>query len=212
MTGPGAGDRVRAIVDRRGDEVVEGILNLRYIPSLDYIQVNVVVDRNIRSVRPDSVVCLEAGCVAPEALEAIDPLYGRPGWRPVRDLADAMASGLVPPAVDRVGGSWDDLFAALRSLAAPLLAGGWEVTDTWRDESWEYGDSVFYFFGRGDQTIELEYDEHGSLVGWPPGLSDPDAEDPDPPLFTIDDADAANAAEAFQGQGWLNLAPPKGEP
>lgn len=52
---------------------------------------------------------------------------------------------------------WDDLFGELARRAAPLLDAGWELVSTEREDSWEFGDSVFWDLERDGVCIELEY-------------------------------------------------------
>ena len=206
MTGPSprSGDRVRAVVDDREAETVEGILYIRYVPLLRYTQVNVIVDGKTRGVRPDSIEVLRAGEVAVEELEASDPIVGDGGWRRVVDLDQAKDEGLLSPQTERAGGTWDDLFAALRERALPLLQAGWTVTGTDREASVEFGDSVFYDLRRGSTVLNIEYYEHGQLVAYPGGEM-PHAQDGEPtdPFFSIYDSTPASSRAAFDEQGWL---------
>lgn len=72
-----------------------------------------------------------------------DPLQADAGWRRITDLDSAIAEGLVHPARERAGGSWADLHFRLEGLVAPMLAVGWRIVGRDRDESAEFGDSVF---------------------------------------------------------------------
>ena len=94
---PRTGDRVRAERSHRDATPVTGILHLRFIPSLNYVQVNVVLDsgRSV-SVDPQSVGVVEAGVVPVEELEANDPVVSDPGWRRVIDLDGATSRGPRP--------------------------------------------------------------------------------------------------------------------
>lgn len=150
---PRSGDRVRAVVDDRDAETVEGILHIRHVPSLRYAQVNVIVNGEVRDVRPDSIEVLRAGEIAIEELEASDPIVGDEDWRRVVDIDQARDEGLLSPQTERAGGAWDDLFAALRERVLPLLHAGWTVTRTDREASSEFGDSVFFDLRRGATVL-----------------------------------------------------------
>ena len=97
---------------------------------------------------------------------------------------------------------WDELFAALAERAQPLLDAGWQLVDTLQEESWEYGDSVFYDLERDGVVVELEYYEHGQLVLYPTNDAAPDDEVTEP-VFSIHGATPATALEAFQASGLL---------
>jgi hypothetical protein len=194
---------VRAVDDDRDAAVVEGVLHLRYVPSLNYVQVDVVVDGDgLHSVRPDSIEVVQPDAVAVEDLEAEDPLLDETGWRRIVDLQQAEDEGLLQPPVERVGGSWDDLFDDLRRRVQPLLDAGWTLVSTDREESSGFGDSVFYDLERDDVTIELEYYEHAQLVAYPVGDDEKDDEITEP-LFTIAESTLESSRTAFMEQGWL---------
>src|SRR5207302_1199144 len=100
-----------------------------------------IVDGRDRSAIPDSIEVLRNAAVPVAELEAADPLVGEDGWRRIIDLAQERSEGLLTPLVERVGGTWDDLFSNLHERVLPLLNAGWTLTGTDRDESSEYGDS-----------------------------------------------------------------------
>lgn len=89
------GDLVRARSAGPDHATVEGILNLRYRKAWDKVLVDVVTSRGAVSVDPKSVEVLEARKVAPETLDAADPLSWEDGVRSIRDLDAALAEGLV---------------------------------------------------------------------------------------------------------------------
>ena len=208
VSSPASGDWVRAVVDNRDAETVEGILHLRYVPSLRYVQVNVIADGGLRNVRHDSIEVLRPGAVKVGELEASDPLVGDEGWRRILDMDQARAEGLLPPQVERLGGSWDDMFEAMHERVVPLLDAGWLLTGREHEESWEHGDSVFYDLERGATHLNLEYYEHGQFVAYP-NEPRPEAEwdgDPTEPYFSIYDTTPATCRSAFEEQGWLRPA------
>jgi hypothetical protein len=202
---PGTGDWVRAVEDDRDAETVEGVLHIRHVPSLGYAQVNVIADGQLRSVLPDSIEVLRAAAVSVTELEASDPLVHDDGWRRIVDLEHARSEGLLSPLVDRVGGTWDDLFDGLHERVLPLLNAGWALTGKDRDESWEYGDSVFCDLERDGAILNIEYYEHGQLVAYPVEEHAQDDEDPEPaaPFFSIDKSTPESSRLAFEEQGWL---------
>ena len=118
---------------------------------------------------PDSIEVLQPSVVPLLEAEQSDPLVGESGWRRVTDLQEAIDEGLLAPGGGGLseGGSWDDLFAQLELRAQPMLDAGWMLVSTDRDESMEYGDSVFYDLERDGTVIELECFEHGQLVAYP---------------------------------------------
>lgn len=193
---------MRAVSDNRAAEQVEGILNIRHVPSYNYAQVIVTADGYTKSVAPDSIEVLVPQEVSAEELERTDPLADEPGWRPLSDIAEANRAGLLPEPRQRLGGTWEDLFAGLAARAGPLLEAGWLLISTNSEESWEFGDSVFYDLEREGTMIELEYYEHGQLVAYRAEESEPD--DPESAsIFSLPESSKESAAEAFRAHGWL---------
>ena len=120
-------------------------------------------------------------------------------------MDQARAEDVLPQQVERLGGSWDDLFAAMHERVVPLLDAGWLLTGRDREGSSEYGDSVFYDLERGATHLQMEYYEHGQLVAYP---NEPRSEedwdgDPTEPYFSIYDSTPATCRSAFEEQGWL---------
>ena len=174
---PRTGDRVRAERSHRDATPVTGILHLRFIPSRNYVQVNVVLDsgRSV-TVDPASVEVVEAGVVPVEELEAGDPVGGDPGWRRVVDLDEAMNEGLVR-AVIRDGLSWDDLFERMRRVLQPLVDAGWEASGEETDESED--ECVVCCLQRGEDRLSVDHYPDGWTHIWitdEEGLSGEDAE------------------------------------
>lgn len=134
-----------------------------------------------------------------------DQLVREPGRRRILDLAEAAESGLLQ-APPRVGGTWDDLFAELERRARPMRDAGWRLFSTEREESWKYGDSVFYDLVRdGVQVqVELEYYEHGQLVAYPM-FEEVDDGDVSEPFFSIYDSTPESALQAFVEHGFVAL-------
>lgn len=204
---PRSGDRVLAVVDDRDAETVEGILHIRHIPARRYAQVLVIVDSQSRSVRPDSIEIVRSGEVPMRELEETDPVAGDDGWRRIVDIDQARKEGLLPPQAERTGGTWDDLLAALHERVLPLLGDGWILTEPGREESCEFGDSVFCNLQRGTTVLNIEYYEHGQLVAYPveERRDDWDGESEEPYL-SIDDSTPASSRSAFEEQDWLRPA------
>lgn len=98
------------------------------------------------------------------------------------------------------------VFSKLRERVLPLLNAGWTLSGTDRDESWEYGDSVFYDIERDGTIVNIEYYEHGQLVAYPveEGAADDDGSEPAEPYFSIDDSTPESSRLAFENQGWLD--------
>src|SRR5579862_1686638 len=158
--GARGGDLVRARASGRSAEVIEGVLHLRFVPLLGYVQV--WVGRS--QADPATVEVLERAVVDPDLLDRECGLSQDAGWRAVHDLDAAIAEGLVPAERDRQGGSWADMLGKLRELTAPLLDARWTAADeVHQEESWEYGDSVAIDFVRGDEAIEVELYETGEV-------------------------------------------------
>lgn len=171
------GDRVRAERSHRDATPVTGILHLRFIPSLNYAQVNVVLDsgRSV-SVDPQSVGVVEAGVASVDELEAGDPVRADTGWRRVVDLDEATAEGLVRPVV-RDGLSWADLFERMRRVLQPLVDAGWEVSGEETDETED--ECVVCCLQRGEDRLSVDHYPDGWTHIWitdEEGLSGEDAE------------------------------------
>ena len=193
---------MRARSSDRDAETVEGVLHLRYVPDLDDVQVNVETDKGDSPVDPASVVVIRPAVVSPDSLDRNDPLFEWPGWHAVHDLDQAIADGLVPKQRNRQGGTWQDLTNSLETLTQPLIDAGWQRGEYYKEDSWEYGDSVAYDFLRDEAVISVEYFEDESLDVYPV-VDNSDIDDPEPtvPLFS-----AANEAELwaqFSQRGWL---------
>jgi hypothetical protein len=185
--------------------VVEGILRLRYVPSLDCVQVHVLTGDAWASVDPATVEVVRAGAAVVSDEDLDDPLQGDPRWRRVTDFDQAIADGLVKPARQRQGGTWEEMDEHLSQLAAPLLEAGWSVYDKDYNSSGEYGDSVHLILNREDETIDLEYYEDGYVVLWPVNFEKYETDDwePEEPLAEIANATEASCHAAFVEVGWL---------
>ena len=188
---------------------MEGILHLRYIPTLDYVQVNVSNDGRLQPVDPASVEVVQQAVVPVEELEKNDPVVGHARWRRVDDLAEAIRDGLVLP-VERDGLTWQDLFGRLELVAQPLLDTGWRFTDQDHEES-SQGDVVFGMLQRPGRFLIIEHYANGWTVFFPEDDRDPDDEDDEdvqdvedvepiefPPELSVD-----QLAEEYRGLGWL---------
>lgn len=161
MSGARTGDWVRARKDRRETIIVEGVLFVRYIPGLNYVQVHVAG----HPVEPDSVEVVTPRFMPPEEVHSTDPMMAEPGRRSIDDLDQARAEGLLPPIRVREGGTWSDMWQRLDRVVAPLLDAGWRREGWNEEDSWEYGDSVSYELERAGEQIELELElyEHGHI-------------------------------------------------
>jgi hypothetical protein len=211
VTGPRTGDWVRALGVERDAGVIEGALHLRYVPSLDYVQVNVNRDGRLYGVHASSIEVLRPGAVPVADLEANDPVRHDPGWRSVTDLDQARAEGLIREPNVRTG-TWTDMFAVLDRAVAPLLDAGWRIVDTYQDPDSKYGDVVAYDLERGDDLIEVDCGENGWIGGWELHPSD-DPDNPSgatEPSFVADGTDDEQCRAAFEQEGWLE-PPPSGQ-
>lgn len=194
---PQAGDRVRAVENRREGRVLEGTLWVSDINRWGTVAVKVLADGRLTGVVVGSIEVLEP---SPQVVSAI------PGVR-VANLREADEQGYLPPPVERTNDTWADLDAHLLERAQPLLDAGWQVTGTDRDESWEYGDSVFLQLTRSGGTIELEYYDHGQLVAYPVTSPHEEPDEEAEPFFSIVDATHERARLEFAAQGWLSPPP-----
>lgn len=205
-SGPASGDRVTALTDERDAQAVEGLLQLRYVPSgVDgYVQVDVLTDDGrARSVVPDSIRVVSPGAVPAEDLERDDPVCDMPGWRPVRRLAEARRLKLLQPDRHREGGTWQQMSDQLDMVVRPLLDAGWVVEETFREDSWEYGDSVSSVLARGEQLANPELFEDGGII-LRPGAESKDLDDPDPALGTAwATMSPAELQAIYRHVGWL---------
>ncbi len=85
-----------------------------------------------------------------------------------------------------------------------MLEAGWHVVSTDPEESWEFGDAVFYDLEREGTMIELEYYEHGQLLAYRIEKSQDDGDQPESEsIFSIPESNTASAAEAFRAHGWV---------
>jgi hypothetical protein len=201
------GDFVKALVVSRDPAVVEGILHLRFVPTLGYVQVNVITDGGMYAVDPDSIEVLRSGAVAIAELEDGDPLTSDAGWRRIVDLDKARGEDLVSPTRIREGGTWEDMFASLDQIVAPLLHAGWRNVKEWSEESWEHGDSVAYDFERAATGIEIELYEEGRIVAWsvePAVDTDDLSAESSEPLFVVHEKTDEARFDAFRSAGWLD--------
>lgn len=203
VRGPRNGDWVRARVDTRDPTFVVGVLVLRHVPRLNYVQVCVEAGERSHFVDPGSIEVLKPRLLSLEELEEGDPVTYDAGWRRFVDLDDAIAQGLVGAVREREGGTWADMVAQLDRTVAPLLAAGWSGFHIDREESDVYGDSVTFELDRDrDEPIQIELYEYGRILVWRAEPSaDPD--NPDPPLFAIDETTHTARVEAFRRAGWL---------
>jgi hypothetical protein len=194
-----SGDLVRALTANRDAKAVEGILHLRYIPGLDYVQVNVNVDGRLVPVDPASVDVVRRRAVPIGRLEADDPTVSVDGWRRVDDLDDAIVEGLVQ-LVARDGLTWDDLWERLRRVRQPLLDAGWQVLDEDHEEGRD--ECVFGALGRDGQYLVIEHFPDGWTRYWPADenfLSDEDTE----PIEFAPDLSTDELRTRYQDLGWL---------
>lgn len=212
------GDLVRARVED-SERVVEGILQLRYVPALDYVQVLVDSASGTNFVDHRTVQVLERRARDPKSLESGDPLVEEPGWRRVRDLAEAERRGLLPAVRDVAFPTWEALERELDRLVAPLLVCGWTLASRNEDPNAVDGNELLYTLFRGQLVIDVAlgdtgfinvylYDEDrvrvhddGELVFTETSNEDED-EDPSDPLFGAEDAPQLWAK--LDDHGWLS--------
>ena len=86
------GDLVRAVIDDRSADVVEGMLRLNLVAELGYVQVKVEVDGRWSVVSPSTVEVLRAGDGDAESF--------------LESLGAAEEAGLLPAEWSQPGGSW----------------------------------------------------------------------------------------------------------
>ena len=204
---PQDGDLVRAVEASREAEIVEGVLRLRHVPSLDYVQVHVIGPPGyFFRVDPASVEVIRRGVEPVSADELEDPLRGDPGWRRITDLDTAIAEGLVPPVKKRPNISWSEMEDRLDRVTAPLVAAGWDIVYRDREASDQYGDSVFLDVERDELSMQLQYFEDDYLAVWPLEASDEDDDDLgcSESLCEIEDASVERSRAVFAEQGWLD--------
>jgi len=195
-----SGDWVSAQLDTRDATTIEGILYLRYVPALAYVQVRV----DGHNVDPHSVIILRPGAISIESLEEGDPVVSDPAWRRIPDLDTARSERLLTDSEVREGGTWEDMFGRLDELVAPLIAASWQVQRSIQETeaSWEYGESVIYVLARRNALAEVEMFDDTGVHLWDAGESaDPD--EPDPPLLSFDAATPAGCRAGFHHIGWL---------
>lgn len=206
VDGPRNGDLVRARVDNRDGGVVEGCLHLRHVPSLDYVQVIVRGTHGEPSVDPLSIEIAEPqppGTTTRD--DDDDPFRAEPTWREIVDLDEAAVEGLIPPRRARVGGSWEEMFLQLDGIVRPFVEARWEVIDSHREESSEFGDSVAYDLRRGADALELELYEDGGLSVWALDLDDGDSgDDGGEPLISLAPESDVEWARACHERGWTD--------
>ena len=188
--------------DREATEV-EGVLHLRYVPALNYVQVNLLKDGAVFDADPRSIQVLDPGVEPPERLEEVDPLRGDADWRPIRDLDAAQAAGLVPATRDYGGVTWADLFARGDKLVQPLVDAGWVVTERHAERTFGVPDSVMYSLNRMGELVDVERFEDDHVTVYPGGEMpyERDEDDVQEPLFAAK-SDVETAAE-FARRGWL---------
>jgi hypothetical protein len=164
QAGPRSGDRVRANRSNRDALEVEGILYLRYVPSLDYVQVTLLDESGrLDNVNPATVKVVEAGVVDIEQLEDGEPLIGDPGWRRVTDLDAAIAEGLVSlESSDEM--SWDALLEQMRGVLKPLVDAGWEVVREETEQSED--DCVVCLLRRAPGQLSVDHYPDGWTLLW----------------------------------------------
>jgi hypothetical protein len=206
MTAARTGDWVKARVDSRDPAYVEGVLHLRFVPTLGYVQVNVISGGDVYDVDVDSIEVLRSRAVPVAELEVDDPLTRDAGWRRIVDLDQARSEGLLSPTRVRNGGTWGDMHASLDQIVAPLVEAGWCKVREWSEESWEHGDSVAYDLERAAERIEVEFYEDGRIIAWavePVDDVDDGSADSTEPLFVLHEGTDEVRLEAFRRQGWL---------
>lgn len=201
-----SGDLVRARRDDRDAAFVEGVLYLRYVPPVGYVQVWVGKAR----VEPETVTVLRRGVVSAEELQRNDPLSKDPQWRRISDLATAARQGLLPRPTVRNGDSWEQLFALADELTAPLLHAGWTVTgrQTETGDASDPGESVILLLARDGRQISIELFDQGRVDLWSEdeashGADDGEAE-PAEPILTIGNATSESCVAGFKAAGWLD--------
>jgi len=96
----------------------------------------------------------------------------------------------------------DDLSEGMTQRVQALIDAGWVLAYTESDQSWQYGNSMFWGLERDRVTIELEYYDHGQLVAYPVSERDP-ADELAEPYFSITKSTVESSRAAFAAQRWL---------
>ena len=146
--GPRHGDIVSAVVDDRDEDPIEGVLELRYVASRDYVHVIVRSEDRYAWVDPSSVELIEA--------RAVEPAEPDPEAERFVDLHAAMRDGLVMPVREREGGTWAEMEAEVERVAEPLVASGWFLTGISSESDSSYGDTASAELERNGLAIEVE--------------------------------------------------------
>jgi hypothetical protein len=200
QAGPRSGDRVRANRSNREALEVEGILYLRYVPSLDYVQVTLLDESGrLDNVNPATIKVVEAGVVDIEQLEDGEPLIGEPGWRRVTDLDAAIADGLVT-LESGDGMSWDALLEEMRGILKPLVDAGWEVIREETEQSED--DCVVCFLRRATDHLSVDHYPDGWTNLWETD-SDFWSDELTPTFGLGPDDPVAVVRTAFGQRGWI---------
>jgi hypothetical protein len=166
------------------------------------VQVNVETNEGWSSADPASVEVIRPAVVSPDSLDQNDPAFDTPGWRAFHDLDQAIAEELVLKERQRQGGTWQDLTTSLEALTQPLIDAGWQRGEYYKEDSWEFGDSVAYNFRRNETVISVEYFEDETLDVYPV-VDNSDVDDPEPtePRFSAESQ--AELWAQFAQRGWI---------
>jgi len=202
MSGPMDGDLVTGIEDRLDGGEVLGVLRLRYVPLLDYVQAVVETPEGAQFVDPGSVRVVRLAFDVVQDDDLNEPLRDDPGWRRVVSLDAARADGLLRRPLVPAGLRAADIEERLRRITAPLVTVGWRVVEF---NHWTDPDEVTSHceLERAGTAIEVAYcctDDDVKLWDATPS---PDPDNPRPPLDHLSHPTDEECRDAFAAQGWL---------
>lgn len=185
---------MRAQIDAREGPIVEGTLHLRYVATFKCVNVGVEVSGGGWAFVIPSTV---------EVIAPASPEQSRKDRRPLRhrDLDAAREAGLVRE-VERLGGTWAELFAQLTEFTQPLVDASWELHGT--EASTDDGiETVIHYLRRDGVELNIE---------WEPGfrldIYDMTARAlmDDPPLeatAVLTRPTPAECRDTYQKHGWI---------
>jgi hypothetical protein len=137
---------------------IEGRLEIVVDDSDDYVRPTIVTRNKRHEVFPDSIHVLEKS----PSTDSIEP-------RLFNELQDAATKSLIRTLrvgwAPRYDTTWEEMFANLEVLLAPLQAAGWKQTAIGHEVgSWDEDD--FASLVRNDILVDIEMGESGYVSAW----------------------------------------------